>query len=186
MVELIGHLFGIIYIYSQFCFAPLVVQKWHASLLKIFLHSSFVVTFEFCSESPCKSYPLCLFYSGLSASLSLCLGSFLRASRFLSCSAYYSLSQTLSFLKLENFMHAYRSCSFLRGLEYIETDLHLSTHLNSVSWSSSAAQTSQQAEQRLRSSSWPALALQPDAHHLWCVTAVDLTALWYVHQIHAC
>ncbi len=37
----------------------------------------------------------------------------------LSCSASYSLSQTLSFLKRENFMHAYRSCSFLGGLEYI-------------------------------------------------------------------
>ncbi len=51
-----------IYIYiSQFFFAPLVVQKWHASLLKIFLHSSFVVTFEFCSESH-ASHTLRLFF----------------------------------------------------------------------------------------------------------------------------
>lgn len=86
-------------------------------------------------------------------------------------------------------MHIDRSCSFLWELEYIESDLHLSTHLNSASWSSSVAQTSQQAEQRLRSSSWPALALQPYPHHLWCVTAADPTALClldiYLRNMHA-
>lgn len=143
----IGNLFGVVIFAVPFLATNV---EWQTLTLKIVLHGRFIVTFEFCSESQCKSYPLCLCIFS-----SVCVSFFM--SRFLfetprSLMFYFLLSLTsLSFLKVGKL--------YLGGVECIESDLHL----NLASWSSEFPASRAEAEDVLTCT---------DPHHLWCVTAV--------------
>lgn len=132
-----------------------MVQKLHFGYKNSFAQQFYcvcvcVLLLNFAVNHHASHTLLCLYMSVfLLACLHLVLCVSVPSSLSLMLCLLFSL-ESLSFMKRGNFIHAYGSSSFLGGLEYIEYDLHLSAHLNLAFWSSSATQTSQQAEQRLR------------------------------------